>query len=220
MRTANIFLLHAFIALAVSLVLSLPVSVRQEWIEEEDEPAPSGEPWREPIDIFGSLPIKTVGKSFKINCGGDKFGEFEPDFYRWLSAGSGSYHAPMTTVVGTEEMPATIFQSHRYGLNGMPFSYKLPVEFSGIYECTLHFAEAFVEYQIVGGRVFSVGASGNAGTEWATDIDVWAESGMDASVVIIRSFTISALDTINFLFEASTAEAMVSAISCTQVAEL
>jgi len=220
MRTYNIFLFLALIALAVSPVLSLPVSVRQEWTEEEDDPTPSMEPFREPIDIFGSLPVKTVGKNFKINCGGDKFGMFEPDFYRWLSGGSGSYHAPNTTVPGTEDMPAAIFQSHRYGLNGLPFSYNLPVEFSGNYECTLHFAESYPEYQMPGGRVFSVGATGNAGTQWETDIDVWVESGMDASVVISRTFWVSAMDTINFKFEASAAEAMVSAISCNHVSEL
>ncbi len=197
----------SLIVLSISLSVSVPVTIRQ---EVDDEPQPSFEP----IDLFPDLPQTKLGTSFMINTGGDSVGSYARDSYQLVSGTTGSFHALPTTVVDSGETPAKVYLSHRYGLHGSMFSYNLPLSQAGTYECTLHFAETFMEYQVIGGRVFSVYASGNGGEELAADIDVFAESGENPAVPVYRKFTITATDTIKFTFVASAAEAMISGIAC------
>lgn len=211
MQTQKIYVFSvALVFLSITLASGIPVSARQ---EVDDEPQASFEP----VDIFPDRPKTMLGTSFMINAGGDAVGSYSRDDYLLVTGTTGSFHAPPETVVNAGDTPAKVYLSHRYGLGGTPFSYSLPLAQAGTYECTLHFAETFIEYQIVGGRVFSVSATGSAGSETASNIDVFAESAEDPTKPVYRTFTITATDTIKFDFEAHVAEAMVSAIACNVV---
>lgn len=217
------------LALASMPATAMPTSTRQEVIEVGDplpsfepefaiepavpvEPAVSAEPV-EKVDLFSGLPTRVLTKNFKINCGGDQAGEYERDYYKWLTGTSSSFITSEPTVLESVE-PVKIYTSHRFGLNKLPFSYELPLLYPGQYNCVLHFAETFREYAAVGARVFSVSATGNGETLVEENIDVFSETGGDISQTISRSFTIDADNLIKFEFAATAAEPMVSAIEC------
>lgn len=165
------------------------------------------------VPIFKRRP-RLLGTSFKINCAGDASGAYASDFYQWTTGASSSYHNTHIAVAGSASLPSLVFQSHRYGLNSHPWSYNLPIEKPGVYHCSLHFAETYAPYRKPGARVFSVSATGDAETQTERGIDVYVQTGGDATRHLSKHFVLTAADTIKFVFEATTGEAFVSAIAC------
>lgn len=165
------------------------------------------------IPIFKRRP-RPLATSFKINCAGDAAGEYISDFYQWTKGASSSYHATHIDVAESATLPSVLFRSHRHGLSRRPWSYELPIETAGVYHCALHFAETYAPYQKPGARVFSVTATGNAGTKTEHDIDVHKETDGDTTKSVSKHFVVSAGRAIKFSFEATAGEAFVSAIEC------
>lgn len=213
MKSHQAFLFTLLFVVLLSLGQCLPTSVHQE-VEEDFAPEMTTEA-SEPVQIFTSAP--GFGESFKINCAGDTVGDFKADRYQFSEGPTSSFSVSTSTVLGSEEVPAGVFISHRYGLNKLPWAYVFPMQSPGTYSCTLYFGEIFEDYMMIGGRVFSVSAKGNADTQTSADIDIYAETGGDATAYITREFILSVTDTITFDFESTAAEAMVSAISCQMV---
>lgn len=162
--------------------------------------------------------VSADAEQLNVNCGGDAVARFEADDDAWVYGATAKYVAPPNaTVVGAEAKNAPALTSHRYGLNGGAFSYRLPLPTAGIYECSLHFAEIYKSASAVGARVFDIDVMGQV----VNALDVYAEAGGNALTSVVKTFFDLRIDhTLVITFTPKVSDAFVSAITCVQTMSL
>ena len=75
-------------------------------------------------------------------------------------------------------------RSHRYGLDGLPSGYRIPVPAPGVYYCTLHFAEMDAEAFAVGARVLDIVVMGRR----VDGLNVFTATGRAAFTAHVETF--------------------------------
>lgn len=159
-----------------------------------------------------------IGTEINFNAGGPEVGRFLAEDLAWIFGSTSQWGGPMGAQIGGAERknkPALI--SHRYGLDGASWGYRIPVEISGVYDCSVHFAETDSASFERGARVFHVQIM----EQVMKRIDVFAEAGMAPFTSVVKTFV--DLKVGNELFielTPVTGNAFLSAITCEKTGEL
>lgn len=157
------------------------------------------------------------GKEININAGFGKIGRFIAENSDWLAFGpTTDFFIKNQPIGGADPANAMSLWSHRYGQNGSDFGYILPVASSGLWDCTLHFAEIASGVKI-GQRVFDVQLQDRV----FTNVDVLAATKNAYFTSYVRTFySVPIADSLQIQLKAKKGNPMLSSITCAQVSGL
>lgn len=187
-------------------------------------PAPSMEEELEPEPMVSAEP-GSAGEpmsEFAYNVGGSESGMFAADPIEWVVGNTSAFEMAEAEIVGDEEY-AEIYRSHRYGLLGSIWGYDIPVSQSGMYDCTLFYAETFSDYFTDNpNRTFLVEIAGDGAEEvHAEEFDVMVEVKGAEFTAYQKSFSnIAVATTLRLRETPSKGDAFLSGIHCMYTAPL
>lgn len=160
----------------------LPQGVQPDYTSQPRLPAdPLSEPGPEPSPDSAPALFE-----LSINCGGPAIGRFIAEDYSWIVGKTSMWEGPPgITIGGTEERNREAVKSHRYGLNGGAFGYRIPIDRPGTYECSFYFSETDSESFSVGARVFDLDVMGQR----LNNLDIFKMTGEAEFVAVVRTFS-------------------------------
>lgn len=170
-------------------------------------------------DSAGSSPgVVVSGTEININCGGPSIGRFLAEDYNWITGNTSQWAGPKGVIVGGAEAknrPAGL--SHRYGRFQKPWSYNIPVQRSGYFECSLHFSETDSNSFFQNARVFDVMIQDQV----LKSIDVYRDAGSSEFVSVVKTFVrLRIVDRLVISFRPIIGNAFISAITCEMTKDL
>lgn len=227
------FTVFAFFVL-LSFSLATPVSVRQDITGLEAEPAPttdltqdspmmpnaeemSTEVMEEEAAPSMAPMMNSMGSSeysFYYNVGGGESGIFMADPEDWVIGETAAFEMPDAEIIA--DMNADVYKSHRYGLLGSTWGYDIPVTMSGVYDCTLMYAETYSEFFTdEPNRTMMVEVGGDDGEMQTATYDVMVELGGQEFTAYDRLFAgIQVQETLKIRQTPEIGDAFLSGIKC------
>lgn len=161
---------------------------------------------------------EAVGTDININCGGDSIGRFIGEDHNWLIGNTSTFATPDNVEIGgAEEKNAPALLTHRYGIDGNPFGYDIPVTDRGIYECSLHFAETYAGAFFVGARTFDIDFMGNR----IENVDIFKDAQFAEFTSVVKTFVELKFETsLKLTLIPRTGDAFLAAITCVKTTDL
>lgn len=144
---------------------------------------------------------------YRVHCGGGNF--IDPNGHAWEADAhySGGQAANIAATIANTDMPQ-LYQTERWSDGNNPMTYSFKV-LPGQYKVNLHFAEIWDQAFGAGLRVFDVDVNG---TVVAPDLDVFAQVGADAALVLNVLATAGADSLITIGFTNKTGNAKIAGI--------
>lgn len=186
----------------------------------EEDPITSTEPLLADEPANGDVP------EIAYNIGGSdvKNGNFEADPTDYIFGETSAFEIEDAKIGGADLENIDIYKSHRYGMLGSTWGYDIPVETSGYYNCTLHYAETYSEFfHDEANRTFSVEVSGDGSEEVQTvkDMDVMIDLNGAEFTALTKTFGSIAINSLLKIRETpSTGDAFLSGITCKYLSPL
>lgn len=159
-----------------------------------------------------------VGTEININAGGPEFGRFVAEDYAWIFGTTSFWDGPDGVEIGgAEKKNAPALMSHRYGVDGSTWGYRVPIQLPGLYACSLHFAETDSASFAIGARVFNIRIQESV----VKNIDVYKESGQAPFTTVVKTFLDLKIKRELYVeLSAVAGDAFLSAITCERTAML
>lgn len=167
--------------------------------------------------------VHSQKSSFSINCAGTSYSDYVGDFGNtqpsWISV-SGSANdggGPEVSISGGGAANQAL-KTHKWGPGASSIKYTISELESGIWTCSLHFAEMSEDWNTVGKRVFNAKVTAGGVSTTQPNIDIMAAVGFKNAKSY--SFTgLSVTRTITVDLTSVTGNPMISAITCAKTGE-
>ena len=144
---------------------------------------------------------------YRVHCGGTAFVDVHGHAWQADAQFSGGEAAEIpSTILGTD-IPQ-LYQTERWNNPNNPMTYSFKV-LPGDYKVNLHFAEIWDQAFFSGARVFNVSING---TVVNSDLDVFAQVGADAALIIDKLTTAGSDSLITIGFENKAGNAKIAGI--------
>lgn len=144
---------------------------------------------------------------YRVHCGGEAFVDANGHVWEADAHYSGGETAEIPSTIASTDIPQ-LYQTERWNDPDNPMSYAFKV-LPGSYKVNLHFAEIWDQAFGAGLRVFDVNVNG---TTVAPDLDIFAQAGADAALVLNQLATAGADSLITVGFTDKTGNAKIAGI--------
>lgn len=158
-----------------------------------------------------SLAQSTENPTFQFNIGGPGLFGYTPEQFSWISPG-GTKTSILNGAVSST-LPGFVIKTHRWA----QFSYNITIPFSvsGIYSCSLYWAETSAFFEGAGKRIFDIALNGRK----LNNIDVFAAVGFRTE--FMRKINDVPVDTeLNIQLLKVKGDPFLSGVICTRTAPL